>query len=160
MLEKRETRFRKLQVYSSHFPCCEILHFLKGSDAGPRMTEFYDDYIESYRATPTLPAPPAASTTKGSERGNVANWARTNANPNNYPPSAISRAPSRSSPSATGLRRKHTRNQTAPSRSQRTSSYEEEEGYASGDYEELSSPLAKIRIKVCFSYFTLCLRVY
>lgn len=129
------------------------------------MTEFYDDYIDSYSARttvpPPLPLPPVAVATKASDR-NVANWARTNANPsttnpNNYPPSnyPLSRAPSRSSPStnfpSTGsLRRKNTRNQTAPTRSRRTSVYEEEEGYASGDYEEIPVILAKIRIKVSF----------
>jgi len=115
------------------------------------MTEFYDDYIDSYR-TParSSPSPPAPSRASDRGNGNVATWAKANANPTNYPPS---RAPSRTGPPPTqalGLMRKHTRTQTAPSRaSQRSSGYEQEEGYASGDYEEpVSQNLSKIRIKV------------
>jgi hypothetical protein len=47
--------------------------------------------------------------------------------------------------------RKHTRTQTAPSRSQSSSAYEQEEGYASGDSEEVIPATynsTKIRIKV------------
>ncbi|KAF8653299.1 hypothetical protein AX16_003999 [Volvariella volvacea WC 439] len=118
----------------------------KGGDS--RVTEIYDDYINAYDDTPPVPNP----------NDRVAAWARNNANN-----SAPTRGPSRSAPSSTyapsayggvgSVRRKPTRRGTqrgAPSRSQ--SLYEEdEEGYASGDYDEGPFELVKIRVKLHYN---------
>ncbi|KAK7045663.1 hypothetical protein VNI00_007496 [Paramarasmius palmivorus] len=123
--------------------------------ADNRVTEFYDDYLDSYGAAeeaPPVPAMPASS-------DRVAAWARSNANPNanppNYPPvrSGSRSAPtSNYAPSSYGggsLRRKVTRRGTTRAASRIASSYEEEEeGYASGDYEDGPFELVKIRVKL------------
>ncbi|KAG6889114.1 hypothetical protein C0995_003683 [Termitomyces sp. Mi166 len=122
-----------------------------------RLTEFYDDYFDSYKGnggedTSSLPpirsgGGPAASPDR------VAAWARSNANPSYAP----SRSGSRSAPIGSsnyppssyggGVLRKVTRRGTTRSRGQ--SSYdEEEEGYASGDYEDIPFELVKIRVKL------------
>lgn len=118
-----------------------------------RITEFYDDYLDSYGASdppPPVPSMPAPAT--GSER--VAAWARTNANPS-YPPA---RTGSRSAPGSSyapssygggSMRRKLTRRGTSSARSRAVSTYEEEEeGYVSGDYDDGPFELVKIRVKV------------
>ncbi|KIK09857.1 hypothetical protein K443DRAFT_671168 [Laccaria amethystina LaAM-08-1] len=114
-----------------------------------RLTEFYDDYLDSYGGD--APIPPI--TQPGPER--VAAWARTNANPN-YP---LVRSGSRSAltsqyaPSSYGgggpLRRKVTKrnNSRGPNRIQSTYE-EEEEGYVSGEYEDGSFELTLIRVKL------------
>lgn len=122
-------------------------------EADPRLTEFYDDYLNSYtdEAPPPLPKPGSPS---GPDR--IAAWARSNANPSNYPlvRSASRSAPaSQYAPSSFGggtMRRKLTRRGTSRQGSSRiTSSYEEEEeGYVSGEYEDAPFELVKIRIKV------------
>lgn len=85
----------------------------------------------------------------------VAAWARTNANPNYAPSRSGSRSAPASNyaPSSFGggsgtLRRKITRRTTARTPSRIQSTYEEEEeGYASGDYEDAPFELIKIRVK-------------
>ena len=112
------------------------------------MTEFYDDYLDSYGGD--APIPPIAQ--PGPDR--VAAWARTNANPN-YP---LVRGGSRSAPTSQyapssygggSLRRKVTKrnHSRAPSRVQSTYE-EEEEGYVSGEYEDGTFELTLIRVKV------------
>jgi len=111
---------------------------------GERFTEFYDDYLDSYGDAPPLPSngPP----------DRVADWARTNANPN-YPPG---RGPSRSNssyaPSSFGggsVRRKVTRRVTRGPSSRFQGAYEEdEEGYVSGEYDDGPFELVKIRVKL------------
>jgi tetratricopeptide (TPR) repeat protein len=114
-----------------------------------RLTEFYDDYLDSYGRD--VPMPLIAQ--PGPDR--VAEWARTNANPT----SPLVRSRSRSAPTSQyapssyggggSLRRKVTRrnNSRAPSRIQSTYE-EEEEGYVSGEYEDGSFELALIRVKL------------
>lgn len=109
-----------------------------------RLTEFYDDYINNYGED----APPLPNNTQRSP-DRVANWAKNNAVPSNNPPLQRSRstAPSSYAPSSVGgtLRRKTTR------RAPRATYYEEEEeGYASGDYDDAPFEMTKIRVKVCF----------
>lgn len=114
-----------------------------------RLTEFYDDYLDSYGGD--APIPPIAQ--PGPDR--IAAWARTNANPN-YP---LVRSGSRSAPTSQytpssyggggSLRRKVTKrnNPRAPSRVQSTYE-EEEEGYVSGEYEDGPFELTLIRVKL------------
>lgn len=106
----------------------------------------YDDYIDSYRDSG--PRRPSFAPSRGTERGTVASWARVNANPNNFPPSrSLSRkSPSSFSPRSPSVRRKYSRSQPV---NQPVNLYEEEEGYASGDFDDASTyELAKIRVKV------------
>lgn len=122
-----------------------------GKDSDPRLTEFYDDYIDSYGGEE---APPALPTAGGSDR--VGTWARNNANPN-YPPNG--RTGSRSAPGSqyapssyggTGsIRRKVTRRNNPRASSRIQSTYEEEEeGYVSGEYDDGPFELALIRVKL------------
>jgi len=125
----------------------------KSAAGGGRLTEFYDDYIDSYGGEELPPPLP----TSGPER--VAAWARSNANPNQAPPA---RAPSSRGPppsayaassygsgSQGGLRRKVTRRGTMRSRAPSQYMYEEEEeGYVSGDYDDGPFELVKIRVKL------------
>ena len=112
--------------------------------AGDRATDFYDDYLDSYAEEPAPAVPPVP----GKER--VANWARNNAVPANNPGLGRSRSmapPSTYAPSSSGtLRRKTTRRTARPARS--TYYEEEEEGYASGDYDDGPFEMTKIRVKV------------
>lgn len=118
----------------------------------PRLTEIYDDYIDSYMTeeAPPMPAPAPQDPNK-----RVAAWARNNANA--PPPSAgPRRAPSSYAPSSYGggsMRRKSTRRGAGGARSvgsgARSTVYEEEEeGYVSGDYEDAPFELVKIRVKL------------
>jgi len=123
-----------------------------GKDSNPRLTEFYDDYIDSYGGTEDNAAPPVP---QGGGADRVGAWARTNANPN-YPP--IVRNGSRSAPGSQyapssyggpgSIRRKPTkRNTRATSRIQSTYE-EEEEGYVSGEYDDGPFELTLIRVKL------------
>ncbi|KIK68996.1 hypothetical protein GYMLUDRAFT_1001610 [Collybiopsis luxurians FD-317 M1] len=122
-----------------------------------RLTEFYDDYLDSYGSEPPPPLPGVASAGAGPP-DRIAAWARSNANPNNLPP--VARSGSRSAPASNyapssfggaSVRRRVTRRNTArtAASSRVQSSYEEEEeGYASGDYEDGPFELMKIRVKL------------
>ncbi|KAF9018437.1 NADPH oxidase regulator NoxR [Hymenopellis radicata] len=126
-----------------------------GSQSNPRMTEFYDSYLDSYAdPSPLPPLPPLARGESPAPNGpeRVAAWASKNANPN-YPPqrSGSRSAPtSNYAPSSYGggtIRRKLTRRGT--SRQQRIINYdEEEEGYVSGEYDDGPFELIKIRVKL------------
>jgi len=123
------------------------------------MTEFYDDYIDSYGSEG--PPAPAPNSTNGGDR--VGAWARSNANPN-YPP--LGRSGSRSAPTsqyapssfggggggspAGGSVRRRTTSRRNPRMSSRIQSTyeEEEEGYGSGEYDEGPYDLTLIRVKV------------
>jgi len=119
------------------------------------MTEFYDDYIDSYGLEG--PPAPAPNSTNGGDR--VGAWARSNANPN-YPP--LGRSGSRSAPTsqyapssfggspAGGSVRRRTTSRRNPRMSSRIQSTyeEEEEGYGSGEYDEGPYDLTLIRVKV------------
>ncbi|TFK45571.1 hypothetical protein OE88DRAFT_1669075 [Heliocybe sulcata] len=127
----------------------------KGPAGGARLTEFYDDFVDSYGGEEAAPPPPLPNS--GPER--VAAWARNNANPNLPPPA---RAPSGRGPppsayaassygssASQGLRRKVTRRGTTRSRAPSQYTYEEEEeGYVSGDYDDGPFELVKIRVKL------------
>jgi neutrophil factor 2 len=112
------------------------------------MTEFYDDYIDSYRDQPQG-APIRRNNT-------IATWARNNANPETPPPpsrSPSTRPPPTSFSGASGVRRRGTTVSRQRSTVRRRNVYEEEEeGYGSGDYEDGSnySEISKIRVKVRF----------
>lgn len=118
-----------------------------------QLTEFYDDYLNSYSGNGgedvLAPLPIRSGGGPAAPPDRVAGWARSNTNLN-Y---ALSRSGSRSAPvnnyssPSGGVRRTVTRRGTTRSRVQ--SPYdEEEEGYASGDYEDLPFELVKIRVKV------------
>ncbi|KAF8973170.1 NADPH oxidase regulator NoxR [Flammula alnicola] len=125
-------------------------------ESNARLTEFYDDYLDSYGSeappVPTISAPPPSD--------RIGAWARSNANPN-YPPVGVARTGSRSAPNSQyapssyggpgggSLRRKVTRRNTARAQSRIQSTYEEEEeGYVSGEYEDGPFELTLIRIKL------------
>jgi len=113
------------------------------------MTEFYDDYLDSY--SDQAPIPPIRSGgVSATAADRLAAWSRMNADQND----ATSASGPRSAPASnygrspfSGVRRKLTRRGTRPHRSNE----EEEEGYASGDYDD--SIFEMIRIKVSFHYF-------
>jgi hypothetical protein len=129
-----------------------------------RLTEFYDDYLDSYGGNdgppPPLPSGIASAGAVGGGGGppdRVAAWARSNANPNNLPP--IARSGSRSAPASNyapssfgggSMKRRVTRRNTGRTQSSRIQSTyeEEEEGYASGDYDDGPFELVKIRVKL------------
>lgn len=127
-----------------------------------RLTEIYDDYIDRYanEAPPEVPPLPPLPGDGSNKR--VAAWARNNANPatrrgpggaSTYgpPPSAYAT----STFGGGSVRRKLSRRPTYGGRStgsggRGTSMYEEEEeGYVSGDYDDMPFELVKIRVKVC-----------
>lgn len=115
-----------------------------------RLTEFYDDYLDSYADSASAPAVPKMTSPPSTER--VAAWARGSAN---APPPAMSRNGSRSAPGSSyapsaygSMRRKPSRRRTQRSRMQSTYEEEEEEGYASGEYDDGYYELMKIRIKI------------
>ncbi|EJF55734.1 hypothetical protein DICSQDRAFT_73056 [Dichomitus squalens LYAD-421 SS1] len=114
--------------------------------AGARMTEFYDDYLEGYTGeeaneVPPLPEARVANWAKGVGRGG-----RPSAPPSSYGGSLSGGG---------SMRRKLTRRGTAASRgpgSRAGSSFyggyeEEEEGYVSGEYEDMFE-MVKIRVKL------------
>ena len=110
------------------------------------MTNFYDDYIDSYKDQ--APAPPRRSNT-------IASWARNNANPGNPPSRSLSTRPPPSSYSGGGgsVRRRGTTVGRQRSVVRRNTAYEEEEeGYGSGDYDDgsASAEFSKLRVKVRF----------
>ncbi|KAI0090555.1 hypothetical protein BDY19DRAFT_935808 [Irpex rosettiformis] len=122
-----------------------------GSGSGrndARLTDFYDDYPDSYGGEDAPPVPPMPMQQSQRSPGDrVANWAKNNANP--LPPQGMMRsrsvAPSSYAPSSVGgtMRRKMSRR--APTRS---TYYEEEEGYVSGDYDDAPFEMTKIRVKI------------
>ncbi|THU89357.1 hypothetical protein K435DRAFT_678103 [Dendrothele bispora CBS 962.96] len=137
-------------------------------ESGPRLTEFYDDFVDSYGDTSDQP-PPLPTNTAGVGAGGpggggppdrIAAWARSNANPNNLPPTTgVMRSGSRSAPTSNyapssyggaSVRRKLTRRGTSRAASSRIQSTyeEEEEGYGSGEYEDGPFELIKIRVKL------------
>ncbi|KAF9476353.1 NADPH oxidase regulator NoxR [Pholiota conissans] len=128
-------------------------------DSDTRLTEFYDDYLESYNGEGGPPVPPLNPAPPASDR--VGAWARSNANPN-YPPAGVLRSGSRSAPNSQyapssyggpggggSLRRKVTRRNTSRAQNRIQSTYEEEEeGYVSGEYDDGPFELTLIRVKL------------
>lgn len=120
-----------------------------------RLTEFYDDYLDSYGDSnqPALP-PIRSGGAPAAPPDRVAAWARSNANPGYAP----SRSGSRSAPASNyapssysgggTMRRKVTRRNTRTQGRIQSTYEEEEEGYASGDYEDAPFELIKIRVKL------------
>jgi hypothetical protein len=113
---------------------------------GPRVTEFYDNYLDSYteeEEAPPMPPVPAQQPDR------VAQWAKNNADPRRAEPPR--RAPSTYAPSSYGggsMRRRGTRRSNRGPSSRAQSTYEEEEeGYGSGD-DDMIYELVKIRVKV------------
>jgi len=132
----------------------------KQSKAATRLTEIYDDYIESYGEDEPPPMPLLDSPTSGSKSDKISAWARANANPNLLPPTTVQRSASRSAPSSTyapssygggggsmrrKLSRRNTRRTVAPSV---YTEEEEEEGYGSGEYDDGPFELVMIRVKL------------
>ncbi|KAJ7497006.1 NADPH oxidase regulator NoxR [Mycena latifolia] len=118
-----------------------------------RLTEIYDDYLDSYADEPPPPMPNAPP-------DRVAAWARSNASPANAapgtPPGAfVQRSGTRSAPTSNyapssygggSVRRRVTRRNT--SRRVQSAYEEEEEGYASGEDFDGPYELIKIRVKL------------
>ncbi|KAI0262591.1 hypothetical protein BC834DRAFT_971957 [Gloeopeniophorella convolvens] len=107
----------------------------KASPSNPRMTEFYDSFVDSYSDQPAPPVPSPA----GGDR--VANWARNAGGP---PPARAMSTYGGSTRSGT-IKRRVTRRAAA-------SVYDEdEEGYVtgSGEWDEVFE-LTKIRVKIHF----------
>ncbi|KAK7691652.1 hypothetical protein QCA50_005051 [Cerrena zonata] len=111
--------------------------------ASSRVTEFYDEFVDSYGAgTEDMASPPGTS--------RVSAWARNNANPATGVGRARSTAPSSYAPSSfgTGVKRRVTRRGTTRASSRAQSMYEEEEeGYGSGG-DILDDDIIRIRVKV------------
>ena len=109
-----------------------------------RMTEFYDDYLDAYKDQAPLPV----------KRSNtVASWARNNANPGTPPSrSPSARLPPSSYTSGGSVRRCNTTTSRQRPTPRRNTTYEEEEGYGSGDYEDGSAfaEFSKVRVRVRF----------
>jgi len=136
---------------------------------GLKSTQFVEDYIDSYRNTPpsrqaptrsnTMTRGPSVKRPRDFEINNLSVQRSPSTNrgrafeANNQP---VKRAPSRNASTVRkqGLRRQLTRSNTVASFSRRSSEHEEEEeGYASGDYEEppVFYELAKIRVRVHYN---------
>lgn len=121
------------------------------TEGGSRLTEIYDDYLDSYADEPPPPMPNAPP-------DRVAAWARSNASPSSAtPPGAfVQRSGTRSAPTSSyapssfggggSVRRRVTRRNT--SRRIQSAYEEEEEGYASGEDFDGPYELIKIRVKV------------
>ncbi|KAH9846786.1 hypothetical protein C2E23DRAFT_743339 [Lenzites betulinus] len=130
----------------------------QGQGAGGRMTEFYDDYLDGYTGEEAAEVPPLPSA-----EGRVANWVKgpggavgrngtvrsAGAPPSSYAPSAGLSAGGGS------VRRKLTRRGTGRGPASRAGSSfyggyeEEEEGYVSGEYEDVFE-MVKIRVKLYY----------
>lgn len=116
----------------------------------PRVSEFYDDYLDSYSGE-SGDVPPLPS---DGPRDRVAAWAEVNALPSANPNLAPARRSSRSAPpsayapssAGTGSMRRRMTRRTAPRASRMYE--EEEEGYVSGEYEDGPFELIKIRVKL------------
>jgi neutrophil factor 2 len=125
----------------------------------PRMSEFYDNYLDSYAESPEPPLPSNAMITRNGSSGSgsgsstggavpdrIAAWARSDSTQRG----ARSSPSSQYAPSSYGgsMRRKLTRRGTTRSRMPVNMYEEEEEGYVSGEYEDGPFELVKIRVKV------------
>ncbi|KAF7980806.1 hypothetical protein HWV62_36412 [Athelia sp. TMB] len=123
--------------------------------ADSRLTEFYDDYIDSYGDREQPPLPPIPTQAQAAAKmDKISAWAREASPPRLQSQPSIKRTPPPSSytPSSygsNGMRRKLTRRGTARRMNTNTPSMyeEEEEGYASGS-EEAGFELVKIRVKL------------
>ena len=141
---------------STSLSAAALLNQLQDND--PRMTEFYDDYLNAYEDD-APPLPPVVAATAPPDR--VTAWAKSNANvgyvsattPPTRSASRVGGPNSNYTPSSYGsVRRKLTRRNGSVSGSGRQSRFEEdEEGYGSGDYDEGPFELVKIRVKVRIS---------
>lgn len=108
----------------------------------PRLTDFYDSYVDSY----SDPNPPAPFRSAGAVGPGA--WTFNNANPNHTLSRSSSRSNLTSNYTSSGrLRRKGTR-RPAPRGAGTQSGYEEEEGYASGEYDDPPLVFAKVRVKL------------
>ena len=107
---------------------------------GVRTTEIYDSYLDGYADEPLPPVPEGRQTPR--RAGTMGGRGRAQA-----PSSMYSSA---SSAGGMGVRRRPTRRPTMQKR--QVSTYEEEEGYESGEWDEGPMELVKIRVKVrlCF----------
>ncbi|KIM86409.1 hypothetical protein PILCRDRAFT_4910 [Piloderma croceum F 1598] len=144
-----------LNVAVRKVPATEEKRPLVPEKGDARLTESYDDYIDSYGDEPPPPVPSLPSPNSGSKSDKISAWARANANPS----PAIQRSASRSAPSSTyapsnygggSMKRRLTRRNTrrltaAPSMYNED---EEEEGYGSGEYDDGPFELVKIRVKL------------
>lgn len=128
----------------------------EGVNGQGRLTEFYDDYIDSYgeRDQPPLPPLPTRAPQQSSQSEKISAWARETSPPHQQSQAQQGKRsppPSTYAPSSYGggtIKRKLTRRGTARRAGTGVPSmYEEEEGYASGS-EDAGFELIKIRVKV------------
>lgn len=129
-------------------------------ESNSRLTEFYDNYIDSYGSGKGPASPPPTV----NQTDQVGSWARSNANTNylpntrtgsrsasnNHPPPSSYQPPPSSydGPGSGGSLRKKVTRRNNPRASRIQSTYEEEEeGYVSGEYDDGPFDLTIIRIK-------------
>jgi len=146
----------KKLLQSFRLACIDWCLATTSKEKNSRLTEFYDDYLDSYDDS-SAPVPSVPKLLVAPD-DSAAAWARSNAT--GVPPISVSRTNSRGPyassyalGSGSGMRRKLSRRPTQRGfRMQSTYREDEEEGYASGDYDDDEFyELMKIRIKVCFN---------
>jgi PB1 domain len=121
-------------------------------DPNNRLTEFYDNYMDSYSVDPNQPLPylrsagsqGATSPNRLAVRGPNLSHSLSRSGPRSAPASNHSSFGS----SVGSIRRRGTTRANARTPGSIKSTYEDEEGYASGDYDDTLFDLAKIRVKV------------
>lgn len=123
-------------------------------ESDDRLTEFYDDYIDSYGVDLNQPLPYLRSAggqgvippDRLATRGPNLSRSVSRSGPRSAP--AINHAPSTLGSVGGSIRRRGTKRTVSRTPGNIQSAYEDEEGYASGDYDDAIFELAKIRVKV------------
>lgn len=123
-------------------------------ESDDRLTEFYDDYIDSYGVDLNQPLPYLRSAggqgvvppDRLATRGPNLSRSVSRSGPRSAP--AINHAPSTLGSVGGSIRRRGTKRTANRTPGNIQSAYEDEEGYASGDYDDAIFELAKIRVKL------------
>lgn len=140
---------------------CDTSTLKKFLDPNHRLTEFYDNYIDSYGLDLNQPLPYLRSAGQSvTSPDRVVAWGHNVTR-------SLSRPSPRSAPASNhssfggsvgSIRRRGTRRTATATRTPGSikSTYEDEEGYASGDYDDSLFELGKIRVKVHIESATIC----
>ena len=107
------------------------------TEAGTRMSEIYDGYLEPY----------------DQEDDKVGAWVRSNSAPRSGSRSAPNSQYAPGSYGGGSLKKKSTKRGNLRAADRVQSSYEDEEGYGSGEYDDGPIELTLIRVKVCSHSF-------